>query len=408
LLKSIRLFDLLLVVHMFGVSIASLLFAAEPAVFAAIFLVTALPLIATAFLSTESIGTGRLCIYGLAFFLPLCVGYFLNPLSVDPIVRLIIVFLIFGIGWICSSMRAYTATTNAFLLAGAIGLIVAFFMLSREGLSEAIEDGARLTGGEESHPNFIGLTMVCVALCANVHRYAIVRYAGSLMGFGLSLAVQSRNAILALIVLMGISAFRDVRRKLGWGGIGFFILLGILAMLVAFTLMENIVSEIFRLDDPYRGTGSGFVGRAQLWQATWELFTAHPFVGFGLGQHVIGAHLEMYAHNMYLIILSESGLLGFMTFLVGCGIAALGLNHLRKTESADLNYLISTMIYCIIIYYVYGIFEGRAINAGNLLSYLFFFALGFGISAFSRQVSSTRAPAPVYARPAERELFPYT
>lgn len=66
----------------------------------------------------------------------------------------------------------------------------------------------------------------------------------------------------------------------------------------------------------------GDSGRFDIWEAALRMFWKHPFVGIGtgtfmqyLGQYSNNTLQEMYAHNCYLQVLAEAGILGFLSFL---------------------------------------------------------------------------------------------
>ena len=204
------------------------------------------------------------------------------------------------------------------------------------------------------------------------------------MSFGVSSVVQSRNALMALIIMLAIFVWRDFIRHLSVVGMAVAFLIVVLALGLSFEPLAAAISNLFQLDNPYRGSDSNLVGRGELWQATWELFTEYPIFGYGLGQHQIGAGIEMYAHNMYLIVLSETGQVGFMVFVAATLIAYRGLAVTGRQVSGSARQITFALGLALLIYYAYGIFEGRAVNAGNFLSYIFFFAWGYGIRCFHR------------------------
>jgi O-antigen ligase len=386
----------LLLFQMVSMSLTSVLFPAHPPVILAAFLVTAVPVFAICVLKAESFRLLPLLIWSGVIFLTLCLGYLLNPLSADPMVKIIVVFLVFAFGWMSALAIRPAAIAQSMIVAGSAGLVATAFLLYREGLASYFEEGERLTGGEESHPNLVGLTMVCAALCAAAAANLFVRYAFWVAAFAISYVVQSRNAMMALLVILAVYLWRDVVRHLRLVGIGIVLLLATIGLALSFEMLLTGFANLFQLDNPYRGADSNLVGRAELWQATWNLFTDYPIFGFGLGQHQIGAGIEMYAHNMYLIVLSESGQIGFIAFVAATVIAWRGLSLKGREAGGDAARLIFALMLVIATYYVYGIFEGRAVNAGNFLSYLFFFAWGYGFCCFDR----ARDPAPLPARDA--------
>jgi putative inorganic carbon (hco3(-)) transporter len=65
------------------------------------------------------------------------------------------------------------------------------------------------------------------------------------------------------------------------------------------------------------------LSRLALWQAAFSLFVGHPVLGIGYGNYkylytsfmTISAQLDtLDAHNLYLQLLSETGLIGFLVF----------------------------------------------------------------------------------------------
>lgn len=384
----------LLLFQMVGMSLTSVLLAAHPPLILAAFLVTAIPAFAICVLNADGFRLVHLLVWGGIIFLTICLGYFFNPLSFDPLAKIIVVFLVFALGWMSALAIQPAAIAQTLVVSGGAGFAATVFLLWREGLSGYFEEGERLTGGDESHPNLIGLTMVCVALCGASSSNLLIRYGFWAAAFGISYVVQSRNALMALLIIAGVYLWRDVVRHARIGGIVTIMMLAIFGIVLSAETLLEAFGTLFQLDNPYRGTGSSLVGRAELWQATWNLFTDYPIFGFGLGQHQVGAQIEMYAHNMYLIILSESGQVGFIAFVAATAFALRGLYAGGPRTDRNADRVTFALMLTIAIYYVYGIFEGRAVNAGNFLSYLFFFAWGYGIcrfdSAHNTEPASTR------------------
>lgn len=374
----------LLLFQMVGMSLSSVLVAAHPPIILAAFLLTAVPMFAVCVLNAEAFRLVALLVWGGAIFIALCLGYFFNPLSFDPLAKIVVVFLVFAFGWMSALAIAPGAIAQIMVVSGAAGFAATLFLLWREGLSGYFEEGERLTGGDESHPNLIGLTMVTVALCGAASSSFLVRYGFWAAGFAISYMVQSRNALMALLIVLAVYLWRDVVRHARIGGIVAIMMLTIFGLALSAETLLELFSNLFQLDNPYRGSNSNLVGRAELWQATWKLFTDYPIFGYGLGQHQAGANIEMYAHNMYLIVLSESGQVGFIAFVTATVIALRGLHPGGETDRKAGRLGFALML-TIAIYYAYGIFEGRAVNAGNFLSYLFFFAWGYGICRFDRE-----------------------
>ena len=111
--------------------------------------------------------------------------------------------------------------------------------------------------------------------------------------------------------------------------IGVFFLLLTLFIIITQPLYPTVIKE--RLDDTFLGfdattlSDAGSVERKIFWQAGWKMFMSRPWIGMGLGtfmfnfkRFVIETYREgpAYAHNCYLQMLSELGLIGLASFLL--------------------------------------------------------------------------------------------
>ncbi len=85
---------------------------------------------------------------------------------------------------------------------------------------------------------------------------------------------------------------------------------GAAAVLVS-SKAAGVLNSIFKLNDKYRGFGSGFVGRDQLWSTAWHWFTASPIIGNGAG---FFDRNGVEIHNFFLFGLSEFGLLSLIIY----------------------------------------------------------------------------------------------
>jgi O-antigen ligase len=91
-------------------------------------------------------------------------------------------------------------------------------------------------------------------------------------------------------------------------------------------------SSALFLDDEYRGVGTGFVGREDVWNDAWNYFLKSPIIGNGAG---FFNHLDnVYPHNFFLLGLSEFGLLSLPIFGIMFALMfAMFRNDLEKYSS---------------------------------------------------------------------------
>ena len=119
------------------------------------------------------------------------------------------------------------------------------------------------------------------------------------------------------------------------------------------------------------GADNAVVDRASLMIAGWMVFKDHPV--FGVGPGMVKYYTEAYvrqigissvsgtfqAHNLYLGIAAEAGLLGLISFLLILFIPLRDLAHARKkwmVSRPDLTYLATAFFQAIVGYMVTGLF----------------------------------------------------
>lgn len=148
----------------------------------------------------------------------------------------------------------------------------------------------------------------------------------------------------------------------------------------------TFLSDVFQVNNQYRGVSSGFSGRTDIWQTYFQLWMSHPLLGIGPGRNLIFGGIEYYAHNQVLEILAETGVIGFVCFY---------LLMIWGAASAFRTPLQEFTLYTVASYLVYGIFEGRGFNVGNPLSALYFFSICASIGAKQRHLVNFQIGAPV-------------
>jgi len=117
--------------------------------------------------------------------------------------------------------------------------------------------------------------------------------------------------IISFLVLAGL-IWRYLKSK----KIAILILLSLLVFLIPISPIATRFYSIFDL-----GEGSN-VGRIEIWQQALEMSQKHPWLGVGLGNYSLQIMADidyrnpMTAHNLYLDILSEMGILALIVWLV--------------------------------------------------------------------------------------------
>jgi len=124
--------------------------------------------------------------------------------------------------------------------------------------------------------------------------------------------MEGRAALVVALVAVGARLIYDEwhdkkRLALILGGL---VSVGVAALLVS-NKAASVLNSIFLIHDKYRGIGSGFVGRDQLWSVAWHWFMASPIIGNGAG---FFDRYNVEVHNFFLFGLSEFGLLSLIIY----------------------------------------------------------------------------------------------
>ncbi|GAB3786482.1 O-antigen ligase family protein [Dyella agri] len=171
------------------------------------------------------------------------------------------------------------------------------------------EDGRIRYVGIFNDPNDLGLLfvmalpmVVCLASRAGFFGRWFWRIGAVLLLFGVYLT-KSRGTQLA-VLLMGAVWLWQKRGLLTAGSLGFVGLVGL--MLMPSTRMNDL--------DP--DEESAF-GRVDAWYEGLDMFKTHPLFGVGFGNFT--DYNTLTAHNSFVLVLAETGFLGFMTWLAFVG-----------------------------------------------------------------------------------------
>jgi O-antigen ligase len=153
--------------------------------------------------------------------------------------------------------------------------------------------------------------------------------------------------------------------------------------------IQKSVSGLLFLDDKYRGLGTGFTGRLDAWEEAIALFRDNPVLGVGFRMHEQYMTTLSSAHNGYLSLLAESGLLGTFSWLLvtSLAIGSLFRRALRGDSLAALGFSFS------LGYLFLAAFERFFLNMGNptsILTWLFLLMPSMRRSS----ATSVAAPAP--------------
>jgi Tol biopolymer transport system component/O-antigen ligase len=215
-------------------------------------------------------------------------------------------------------------------------------------LNHRITDTAQLGRpfGTIIHPDFMGAAMGSIGLLAFAFGLTLRRSLTKVAALGLFAAcalclylAHTRSALVGLVAaLLGMVVVAIIHRQLQWRMVGRVLLVLLIATTVFFPQLQARFSENF-------GTGhfgEEVTSRLQLNDVADQMFADHPILGVGLNssQLAMGPYethgvifINNPVQNLYLLYLSETGIIGMAGFLL-VGIAMYNV-ALRLARSRD-------------------------------------------------------------------------
>ncbi|MBV8143229.1 MAG: O-antigen ligase family protein [Verrucomicrobia bacterium] len=206
-------------------------------------------------------------------------------------------------------------------------------------------------------------SIVCAATLAALPLYSMV-------------VLQSRDSLLAAAIALVFAVVSWTRRNES-KMFSTYLLLAFFGSVTVCALMTlsgshlwdsvgQTFDNLFMIDDKYRGIGSGGSGRDDLWAAAINLWEAEPIFGVGFKGHTLLMPNQLPAHNAYLAMLADTGVIGLASYFLMMSPAIYFL--FKPTHRFREDPLSATII---VTYILYGAFEVRAFSFGNTYSVVF-------------------------------------
>lgn len=259
----------------------------------------------------------------------------------------------------------------------------------------------RLTAGN-LESNAWGLMGLSVVVAAFGHRSRLMMAFCIAAGCAAIYAASSRSSMVGLglavllIAARWVATLPDRRIALALTTAAGAILLMIVAVPDFHGAAMAFLDNLFKLDDPRRGLGMGATGRNVLWEAATDLWWQHPLFGVGFRMHSQYLPLNYSAHNAYLAMLADTGIFGFLWYVLLMLRSFFGMFRIADARVRPF------AIAVVASYFMVGFFERRAINGANPMS-LFFLMIAVYVlreAAFERvkRFADPAAAAPAVAR----------
>ena len=196
----------------------------------------------------------------------------------------------------------------------------------------------------------------------------------------------SRSAILGLVIgvslIVILMAWRQSKMRL----FGASLLLPIVILIVGFTLYRSSEGFHERVDKTFRGDV-----RQEIWPDTLDMIEARPILGHGPGsyysyidefrtRYTTPKNYVRYAHNEYLHILAEYGIVGFVLFagILGYLIVRL-LMLVRQAATRRDSFLVAGLLGAIVASLVQAFFDFNLHIFANMHVLVFFTAIVFAV-----------------------------
>lgn len=195
--------------------------------------------------------------------------------------------------------------------------------------------------------------LICILVIAPRSKNKILWYMISAYLLFVSAISQCRTALLALFIVLIVNILIHTKKKIVW--ITF--LIALLFILYNNSLTRQFVEHVFLLDK-YFGSDLNTMssGRIDYWLNALNLFKQHPMIGVG----------SYYVDSSYVMVLAESGIVGFLLieFIWGSRII-LNFKHRKQSDY----FIISATIF----YVVESFFEGYPPFGPGVSSFMFWF-----------------------------------
>jgi hypothetical protein len=319
-------------------------------------------------------------LFSLLFVLAILLSYVGNIESWMMWVFFFNIIFVFIVGMIisaCPNSRIITSTAASYAVLGAILLLMG-------NLTEDYNI-SRLTSG--LHPNFWGLIAASVAASSFAFRSRTLGVICWIVVLMTLYNASARGSMLAVLAgLSGVVWYSLLSTRKPMMAT---VLLGMAANLLVFVIILNLLPQIttfiwqdlLKTNDPYRGLGTGFTGRATVWFEALNIWLEAPFFGVGFRQHESLLTTASSTHNGYLAMLIDTGILGLVVYVTFIGYS------LHATLRAITDPRTKRVILAIIVtYLVMALFDRRALNAGNAFSIWFIIACFYALRARARKL----------------------
>ena len=238
---------------------------------------------------------------------------------------------LFALLWLASQILSSPSrhrTLMWFFSAGAVAS--AAIALGQVAVSGSFNTSIRAAGllGVNSSARYFAVAFVLLVYLTNVSKgiWKLAAVGGAALVLGGEAATLSRSGLVLTVLAVGIlmwDRFRAGRRRQVMAVVG---ALAVGVFLIPKSYLSVEVPSFTSLVNPASSNDSTALIRLQLWKAGYEMWLDHPIDGVGIGQYnyqlinygvfsLTQKDFENGAHNLYVALLAETGLVGLLLFL---------------------------------------------------------------------------------------------
>lgn len=263
----------------------------------------------------------------------------------DTFLKIVIIFVLM-INLLNSKSRLRSMMKLSVVCGSALALFAIISYVNGNFLIQNRQSTGRVMGivqGMFGNPNDLALSLnvllplaVAFALCAKGWQRLFYFACTAMLTVGV-VVTFSRGGFLGLVAAGVVLLWKLSRRNRGLAVLAFVLATGFfLAVMPAG--YSNRLTTIFSMEEDL--TGSSQARRELLNRAT-EVASNHLLIGVGMGNFHIYSIREQVAHNSYLEIAAELGLMGLLAYLI---LIFSPLGSLRRLESETRNHQRGTLI----------------------------------------------------------------
>lgn len=294
------------------------------------------------------------------------------------------------LAWLAARLLDDSQKLRVLMWAYSIAAVISASYAAQQGfvgqsIKESIRSGG-LASGANAAARYYVVALLFLYILQGRTRHRLLRL---MMWLGISvlifgtLVTVSRTGLLLLVATIGLLIIQRVgaqRRIYG-------VLVFLIALFVTWIYADNVLS-ILRSILPAMQEGSDTIGlRYGLWRAAVRMWVDNPIFGVGIGQYtqqlpfygkdlLPSYRLGLGAHNMYIQVLAETGIIGLILFITFLGKALYALWRAANDPQNERAVLAQTWFIVLLIMLIGGMTKHDHFDK------LVWLSAGIGLSSF--------------------------